>query len=362
MNAIYMPEDPRYKAIREAVLGAITDVVESRKRNDLMGQIQGFMDVLNGRESTSLSSIDLANIGGTPSPGAGISPSGGVDLGSPSAPAITTQQPGDIVSAMSQIKDPRLFMGLLPTALDYNYKTKSKEDPVVKMEFTRKNDDGSTSKRTFNVRMSQQAAMEEKMANAGWEAGEIIPPKMTLKENKKTGTYWAIPEEGKGQAVDTGIKYDKESPETWSQWKDPKTGTEYNISSRGKKEQVSGQEKPPSSFEADNRIAGIDKAIFSLQTKGGLEDTIMAQLAESNPGLAGVLKGDPKDVIKTLESQKKTLLPYASKEVQERYKEPKPGNTPRVLTDPEKARAYLKAAGGDKDKARELARKDGWTF
>lgn len=38
-----------------------------------------------------------------------------------------------------------------------------------------------------------------------------------------------------------------------------------------------------------------------------------------------------------------------------------PPPPPKVLT-PEKATEYLQAAGNDKDKARELARKDGWTF
>lgn len=38
------------------------------------------------------------------------------------------------------------------------------------------------------------------------------------------------------------------------------------------------------------------------------------------------------------------------------------GSGKRKLTDPAEARKYLERAGGDKNKARELARKEGWTF
>lgn len=260
-NAIYMPEDPRYRALREAILGSITDVIDARKRNDFMGQIQGFMDVLTGGNPTGAPSI-LEAARGNPMAIPGDTPAadasgyiGGVPSilegmrGNPAVgPSITPEpdfsgwpmpgesRPGDIVDAMAKINDPALFMQMLPTALDYSYKTKAKEDPVVKMEFTRKNKDGSTTKRVFSERLSRQAETIERMAAQGWEAGEIVPPKMSLKENKKTKTYWAVPEDGRGQPTDTGIPYDKDGPETWYQ----KTigGVEYNISSRGKKEPV----------------------------------------------------------------------------------------------------------------------------
>ena len=46
---------------------------------------------------------------------------------------------------------------------------------------------------------------------------------------------------------------------------------------------------------------------------------------------------------------------------------PKPAPTPKPvaakpLTDPQKAADYLKRAGGDKEKARAMARAEGWTF
>lgn len=354
-GAVYVPQWDPWQGLRQGILQLAMGYSRGLEKQDMTGQIAELMANLPGtREKQTLFPMAMNQTGGTPAPGEGISPSGGVDTGTPAAPAIVEQvpEPFDLKKVMGGITDPNLAMGILPTMMNYDSESKrmAAAEKLAKM------------KEAF-----EQAKLDnEPVKITAWKkAGNEYQPFTVTVKRKNVPEVEARFQE-KGYYVGETPKAIPQGPHKVISYKDPITGRFVQ------KDTVTGQimdypgqgegEKAPTQKEAANKISDIDKAIFSLETKGTLGDPIMAMLAASNPGLVDQLKGDPKEAIKTLEAEREYYLPYAPKQIQDRYDKPKTDNTPKVLSDPAKAKAYLDAAGGDKEKARKMARKDGWTF
>ncbi len=126
-GAIYVPQYDPWGGLRQGILQLAMGYSRGLEKQDLSSQIAQLMANLPGtREKQTLFPMAMNQEGGAPAPGEGISPSGGVDIGTPAAPAIVEQvpEPFDLQKVMGGITDPNLAMGILPTMMNYDSESK----------------------------------------------------------------------------------------------------------------------------------------------------------------------------------------------------------------------------------------------
>ncbi len=321
-GAIYVPQYDPWAGVREGILSLAMGYSRGLEKQDLSSQIAQLMANLPGtREKQTLFPMAMNQEGGAPAPGEGISPSGGVDIGTPAAPAIVEQvpEPFDLQKVMGGITDPNLAMGILPTMMNYDSDSKRMAAAEKLAEM----------KEAF-----EQAKLDnEPVKVTAWKkAGNEYQPFTVTVKRKNVPEVEARFQE-KGYYVGETPKPVPQGPASYTVLKDPITGRWVQKNTQtGKVEDYPGQsagESAPTQKEAASKISAIDKAIYSLQTKGTLDDPVMAVLAAQNPELVESLKGNPSEAIRTLEAERDYYLPYAPKQIQDRYKKPNgsPGGT-----------------------------------
>lgn len=152
--------------------------------------------------------------------------------------------------------------------------------------------------------------------------------------------------------VDTLTKM--ENPQTKKPYTEPEAIEKYRrLNNRSEKPEYTPK-------EALTRISTIDATIARIKSSG----TIDTQMAIKNPLLAALVDTkDPeavKQAIASLESEKEYVAKFAPKGAQKPSKSPAPAA--KKPLDEETAMKILKEAGGDKEKARAIAKQRGFSF
>lgn len=210
MQPIYMPPDPRFSSIRDALLGGLEEILQARKRNDVMGQLQAFMKTLPGMSvpgvTMSPGEVPLSGPGGAPSPMIpGVSPSGGVDLGTMPAPAEEIpgmETPFDLKASMSTLKDPQLAMSMFPTAMDTYLKTRPKAPdyvPFKTWKYDEKNETWIPNER--RVPETSYNALAEKAIEKGLVVGDKPD------QPRRTENWTPVKSDGKNSPYPAGVVY-----------------------------------------------------------------------------------------------------------------------------------------------------------
>lgn len=299
--ALYVPQWDPWAGVREGIMALAMGYGQGMEKRRMSDQIAQLMQNLPGTQTVE-------------------SPAPYGEFVGPRAP-MDVQEPFDLKKVMGGITDPNLATSILPIMMNYD-------------------SDQKRAQAAATLAKQKQDAEEYKYANepvkvTAWkEKGDsYLPVTMTVPRFKVPDVEARLQE--KGYFVGETPKAKPQGPHKVISYKDPITGRFVQ------KDTVTGQimdypgqgegEKAPTQKEAANKISDIDKAIFSLETKGTLGGAILALLAARNPGLVDQLKGDPKEAIKTLEAERDYYLPYAPKQIQDRYKpKPRPSAEPSV--------------------------------
>lgn len=250
--AVYIPQWDPWAGIREGILQVALGYAKGIEQRDKASQIADLIAKLPGlKEQQVLSPVSTYGAGGTPMPGIGVSPSGGVDVGTPAAPAVVAQvpEPFDLKSVMSGIRDPGLAVSLLPTMLNYDYENRR----LATMETLQ--------------RMREQAE-EMRQANepvriTAWKqrGGKYEPITLTVRRAQVPEIEQRLQE--KGYYIGETPKEVPQGPETWSgPYRDPVTGRFVQRSSHGKISDIGGPEDTTtkSLLNAQRRIELLKKA------------------------------------------------------------------------------------------------------
>lgn len=250
--AIYVPQWDPWAGIREGILQVALGYARGLEKRDQASQIADLISKLPGlKVQQVLSPVSTYGAGGTPMPGVGVSPSGGVDVGTPAAPAVVAQvpEPFDLKSVMSGIKDPGMALSLLPNMLNYDYEMRK----LSAME---------------NLQRIKEQAEEMRAANepvkiTAWKqrGGKYEPVTITVRRAEVPVVEQRLQE--KGYYIGETPKEVPQGPETWSgPYRDPVTGRFVQRSSHGKISDIGGAEDTTTRelLNANRRIEMLKKA------------------------------------------------------------------------------------------------------
>ena len=213
------------------------------------------------------------------------------------------------------------------------------------------------------------ANQEKKIASAAYKPGRIVK-RGKAGGGEEQATVTGVDEKGmpvfsewadvskpqqkpiEQRYVDTLTKM--ENPQTKKPYTEPEAIEKYRrLNNRSEKPEYTPK-------EALTRISTIDATIARIKSSG----TIDTQMAIKNPLLAALVDTkDPeavKQAIASLESEKEYVAKFAPKGAQKPSKSPAPAA--KKPLDEETAMKILKEAGGDKEKARAIAKQRGFSF